>query len=82
MISAPGRSIGTQGGGSIPVNPGDAQGLETLKTTFQFEFRLPLEKESVRVGERVYALFDHGYEPIALQVFRSFGQLFLRRFHV
>jgi putative peptide zinc metalloprotease protein len=78
----PSPVLGTPGGGSIPVNPEDPQGLQTLKKTFQFEFRLPLPKESIRVGERVYALFDHGYEPIALQLFRSVRQLFLSRFHV
>jgi putative peptide zinc metalloprotease protein len=54
----------------------------TLKKTFQFEFKLPLAKEQVKIGERVYALFDHGYEPIALQWYRSVRQLFLRQFHV
>ncbi len=78
----PSPVLGTPGGGSIPVNPEDPQGLQTLKKTFQFEFRLAIPKESIRVGERVYALFDHGYEPIALQLFRSVRQLFLSRFHV
>ena len=78
----PSRVLGTAGGGAIPVNPADAQGLQTVKKTFQFEFRLPQDKAEVRVGERVYALFDHGYEPVALQLFRSVRQLFLRRFHV
>lgn len=78
----PSPVLGTPGGGSIPVNPEDSQGLLTLKKNFQFEFRLPIPKESVRVGERVYALFDHGYEPIAMQLFRSVRQLFLHRFHV
>ena len=78
----PSAVLGTAGGGTIPVSPEDPQGLQTLKKTFQFEFRLPLEKHSVKIGERVFALFDHGYEPIAFQLFRSFRQLFLSRFHV
>ncbi|MBT8347504.1 MAG: PqqD family peptide modification chaperone [Desulfofustis sp.] len=78
----PSAVLGTAGGGTIPVSPEDPDGLQTLQKTFQFEFRLPLEQQSVRIGERVFALFDHGYEPIALQLFRSVRQLFLRRFHV
>lgn len=78
----PSPVLGIPGGGSIPVNPEDSQGLQTLKKTFQFEFRLAIPQDSVRVGERVYALFDHGYETIAMQMFRSVRQLFLRRFHV
>jgi putative peptide zinc metalloprotease protein len=78
----PSAVLGTAGGGTIPVSPEDPDGLQTLKKTFQFEFRLPLEQQSIRIGERVFALFDHGYEPIAFQLFRSVRQLFLRRFHV
>lgn len=78
----PSPVLGTEGGGKIPVTPDDPQKIMTLKKTFQFEFKLPLAKEQVKIGERVYALFDHGYEPIALQWYRSIRQLFLRQFHV
>ncbi len=78
----PSPALGTTGGGKIPVDPADPQGLRTLANTFQFEIKLPIPKEHVRIGERAYALLDHGYEPLALQWFRSLRQLFLRRFHV
>jgi len=78
----PSPVLGTAGGGTIPVAPDDPRKVQTLKKTFQFEFKLPLAKEQVKIGERVYALFDHGYEPIALQWYRSIRQLFLRQFHV
>lgn len=78
----PSPVLGTAGGGSIPVNPVDPKGLQTLTKTFQFEINLPLEEESTRIGERVYVLFDHGYEPLALQWYRSLRKLFLRHFHV
>ena len=78
----PSPVLGTSGGGTIPVAPDDPQKVQTLKKTFQFEFKLPLAKEQVKIGERAYALFDHGYEPIALQWYRSIRQLFLRQFHV
>ena len=30
----------------------------------------------------MYVRFDHGYEPLGLQVYRALRQLFLRRFSV
>lgn len=78
----PSPVLGTTGGGSIPVDPADPEGLQTLKNTFQFEIKLPIGPEQVRIGERVYARLDHGSEPLALQWYRSLRQLFLRRFHV
>ncbi len=78
----PSPVLGTTGGGSIPVDPADPRGLQTVTKTFQFEIKLPIQKEDVRIGERAYALFDHGYEPLALQWYRCLRQLFLRRFHV
>ncbi len=78
----PSPVLGTKGGGIIPVNPADPKGLQTLAKTFQFEIRLPLQKENVRIGERAYAMFDHGYESLAQQWYRSLRKLFLRRFHV
>lgn len=78
----PSPVLGTTGGGSIPVDPADPQGLQTLIKTFQFEIKLPIDQKDVRIGERAYALFDHGYEPLALQWYRCLRQLFLRRFQV
>jgi putative peptide zinc metalloprotease protein len=34
------------------------------------------------VGQRVRLRFDHGFEPIGFQAYRSFRQLFLRLFNV
>ena len=78
----PSPVLGTTGGGCIPVDPSDPKGVRTLTKTFQFEIKLPIDQSNSRIGERVYAMFEHGYEPIALQWFRSLRQLFLSRFHV
>jgi putative peptide zinc metalloprotease protein len=78
----PSPVLGTTGGGDIPVNPADPRGTQTLTKTFQFEIKLAIDQKKIRIGERVYALFDHGYEPLALQWYRSLRQLFLRQFHV
>lgn len=78
----PSAILGTTGGGRIPVDPTDTDGTLTLTKIFQFEVALPLKKEDVRIGERVYARFDHGFEPIGMQWFRALRKLFLRQFHV
>ena len=78
----PSPVLGTMGGGDIPVNPSDPNGLKTLTKTFQFEIKLSNPEQTVRLGERVYAMFDHGYEPIAIQWYRSLRRLFLSQFHV
>lgn len=80
--SLPSPVLGTTGGGCIPVDPSDPKGVKTLTKTFQFEIKLPLDHNDSRIGKRVYAMFEHGCEPIALQWYRSLRQLFLSRFHV
>lgn len=78
----PSPVLGTSGGGDIPVNPSDPEGVQTLTKTFQFEIKLPIIRSNGRIGERVYAIFDHGFEPVALQWYRSLRRLFLSKFHV
>ncbi len=78
MSRLPSRVLGTQGGGSVPVDPKDAEGLRTLDQVFHLELEIP---QSVsRVGGRAYVRFDHGAEPLAQQAYRRVRQLFLRRF--
>ncbi|MFT5701251.1 MAG: putative peptide zinc metalloprotease protein [Desulforhopalus sp.] len=78
----PSAILGTNGGGSIPVDPADVEGTQALRKIFQFEVGVPVDKDEVRIGERVYARFDHGFEPIGFQWFRVLRKLFLRQFHV
>ena len=77
----PNPVLGITGGGRIPVDPTDPEGRRTLSRLFQVEISLPLASDRVRIGERAHVLFDHGYEPLGRQWFRSLHQLFLRRFH-
>ena len=77
----PSPVLGTTGGGRIVVDPADPEGRRTLSRLFQVEISLPLTSDRVRIGERAHVLFDHGYEPLGRQWFRSVRQLFLRRFH-
>lgn len=78
----PTRALGSTGGGDLPVNPADSEGLETLETVFQFDVSLPVGTPVEQVGGRVYVRFDHGSEPLAQRTFRSIRRLFLRRFGV
>ncbi len=78
----PTPALGSLGGGPIPVDPSDGRGLTTLERVFQFELVIPPEAVPGHVGGRVHVQFDHGTEPLGLQLYRSLRQLFLKRFSV
>ncbi|MDH4110539.1 MAG: HlyD family secretion protein [Gammaproteobacteria bacterium] len=78
----PTAALGTAGGGELPVDPRDPDGVATLEYVFEFELALPPEAPTDFLGNRVYVRFDHGYEPLGLQLYRSIRQLLLRQFSV
>jgi putative peptide zinc metalloprotease protein len=78
----PSRALGTSGGGRLPVDPADADGLRTLEPFFQLDLALPRDADVGEIGGRVYVRFDHGSEPMALRTYRSLRRLFLRRIGV
>jgi putative peptide zinc metalloprotease protein len=78
----PSRALGTTGGGRIPVDPVDADGLRTLDSVFQLELAIAAKAAAEEMGGRVYVRFDHGAEPFALRVYRSLRRLFLRQLGV
>ncbi len=80
--SLPSAALGTQGGGAAAVDPGDKDGRKTLQKWFQVDVELPAEDRRLHVGGRAYLRFDHGWEPLGLQWYRSARQLFLSRFNV
>ena len=77
----PSKVLGSEGGGQIPVEPGDSRGLKVTRKVFQVELQLA---DSVRAGagQRVHVLFRHGTEPLLWQWTRRLQQVFLRRFAV
>ena len=77
----PSPVLGTEGGGSIPVDPTDPDQTRTLSPTFQVEIEVMGVSEA-RIGERVYLRFNHGHSSIARQWFQLLRNLFLRTFHV
>lgn len=78
----PTAALGSAGGGSIPVDPRDKQGVTTLRQVFQLELTLPVEVRSEYLGSRVFVRFDHGLEPVGFQAYRAFRRLLLRQFNV
>lgn len=74
--------LGSAGGGPIPVDPKDSQGVTALSQTFQLELVLPAEVRSEFIGTRLHVRFDHGYEPMGFQMYRATRRLFLRHFNI
>jgi putative peptide zinc metalloprotease protein len=78
----PTAALGSAGGGPIAVDPRDKQGVTTLRQVFQLELVLPGELRTEYLGSRVYVRFDHGYEPVGVQLYRAARRLLLRQFNV
>lgn len=80
----PSAALAPAGGGTVAVDPRDAQGLKTLQRGFQFDIELaPRDGQPVRsfFGERAHLRFVHAAEPLAWQWARRVRQLFLGRLH-
>ncbi len=78
----PTAALGSMGGGSFAVDPGDREGRKTIERVFEIELNLPPNGRTEYLGTRMYVRFDHGLEPLGLQAWRALRQLFLRRFGV
>jgi len=78
----PSTVLGTIGGGEVPIDPRDKDGLKTFENLFQLDLEILEPVERVCIGGRVYVRFDHGYIPLGFQWYRTFRQLLLRRFNV
>lgn len=74
--------LGTRGGGVIPTDPSDGEGLTTLTPVFQIDLRLLDAAPLSRIGGRAFVRFYHGREPLAQRCYRRLRRLFLRRFEV
>lgn len=73
----PSMALGSQGGGSVVVDPTDLQGTKALQKIFQFDLRLAPLPAIRTLGGRAYVRFDHGSEPLAQRWGRQLRQLFL-----
>jgi putative peptide zinc metalloprotease protein len=75
----PTAALGSDGGGSLPVDPSDGRGVTSLERVFQVDVELARSPRWVNVGGRAYLRFDHGRAPLARQWARQLRQLFLSR---
>ncbi len=78
----PSPILSVANGGRIAVDPTDSEGLKPVEKYYQFYVEPTEAISNVKVGGRVYVRFDHGFEPLAFQWYRSLRQLFLRHFNV
>ncbi|HEX4997068.1 MAG TPA: hypothetical protein VFY29_02515 [Terriglobia bacterium] len=78
----PARQLGTVGGGKIAMDPSDRQGLTALQKVFQIDLEIPSQSGPLKLGERAYVRFDHGWAPLAVQWYFQIRQIFLSRFDV
>lgn len=78
----PSQALGFSGGGRIPIDPSEGNGMKAFEPVFQIDLKFPSEAHVKNIGERVYVRFDLGEEPLAWQWLRLGRQLFLRRFSV
>ncbi len=77
----PSKVLGTTGGGTVMVEPGDKSGKQSLNAFFQYELEIPLALKNAQLGTRAYVRFDHGTETISQQLVRRTRQLFLKHFN-
>ncbi|NNC55670.1 MAG: peptidase M50, partial [Pseudomonadales bacterium] len=79
----PTAALGAAGGGAIAVSNADSSGTTAAEKIFEVELQLPASLPALAgIGERAYVRFYHGYEPLALQWWRSGRQLFLSQLGV
>lgn len=78
----PTPALNTLGGGDVPVDPRDPQGVQTLERVFEFELQLPTAAAESFLGRRATVKLDYGYQPLGIQLWTSLRQLFLRLYNV
>ncbi|MBK6744274.1 MAG: peptidase M50 [Hydrogenophilales bacterium] len=75
-LQLPSSALGDRGGGDIATDPADSDGLTALEPFFVVDLVIP-EAPSRRIGGRVEARFDLGFEPAAVRLWRWVRQMFL-----
>jgi putative peptide zinc metalloprotease protein len=78
----PSSALGDQAGGRIVIDPLAQNPTQAFEPFFQFEIELPTQTDSRFIGERVYLRFDHGYESLSVQLWRTVRRAFLKRFDI
>lgn len=75
----PSAALGDRGGGPFTTDPADREGVRSMEPVFLYDVFLN-HRMLDRVGGRAWVRFNHGFEPLAFQVYRRASQLFLKQF--
>jgi putative peptide zinc metalloprotease protein len=78
----PSPALGREGGGQVALDPTDQQGRRMAQKLFEVDVELDAEARPVHVGGRAHVRFDHGWEPLGMQWYRTARQMFLSRLNV
>ncbi len=74
----PSPALSVRGGGQFALEPGNNEQPESFETVFIFDLaleNLPIQK----IGERVYARFEHSPEPVGFRLYRDIRRVLLRK---
>ncbi len=75
----PSAALGDRSGGRIVTEPGDPDGLRSVRPFFLVDIGVPAQALE-RVGARTVVRFEHGHASLADQATRRLRQVFLRHF--
>lgn len=76
----PDRTLGTGGGGAIPVDQRDPEGRRLLAPMFEIEVRLPeAEPDAYRVGQRFLVRFVHSPRAVGPRLYDGLRELLRER---
>lgn len=78
----PSLALAANAGGPFVLDPAAQTKDVALQAFFVADIALPDDFRPQGWGERVYVRFDHGTASLFEQVYRSFRQMFLKRFNV
>jgi putative peptide zinc metalloprotease protein len=75
----PNAALGDKQGGTVPVDPGDKDGLRTTAPVFLFDVQVP-DLRADRIGGRAWVKLVLPAEPVGLQWLRQARQLLVKQF--
>jgi putative peptide zinc metalloprotease protein len=78
----PSSALAQGNGGPFATDPSAKTPDTTLLPFFELDVTLPQAAPATRWGERAWLRFDHGPAPVSQRLYRSFRQIFLKRFNV
>ena len=78
----PSLALSVIGGGEVAIDPESRDSARSYVSHFVFDLAPRGELDNSWYGQRVHVRFEHGLEPLSLQVYRRLRQLFLSRFNV